>query len=286
MSVIRDLFAHRRHVETAFVLGGGGNLGAVQVGMLRALLERQITPDLVIGCSVGAINGAALAADPTVAGAMRIWDCWSRLGGDDIFPHGRLHGPWQLVRRGEALFVNDGLRRVIEDWLPYRKFEETKVPLEIVAVSLRTEQDVWFSSGPVVEPVLASAALPAVFPPVWIDGEAFIDGGVVNNVPLMRAVELGAKRIFVLHCGNFERERPHPQRPLDVLIRAFSIARSYRFKRDGNLIPDGVEIVTLPGIDPGPVRYNDLSHSVEIMDRAHTAASSFLDARTAVASGT
>src|SRR5207248_1516252 len=108
-----------------------------------------------------------------------------------------------------------------------------------------------FGGGPVVAPGLASAALPAVFPPVEIDGELFIDGGVVDNVPLKRAISLGARRVYVFHVGNFTKGRPDPKRPIDVLLQAFSIARSYRYLADVESAPEDVELITLPGVDPG-----------------------------------
>lgn len=283
MSVIRDLFGDRRRERTAFVLGGGGNLGAIQVGMLRALIDRDITPDIVVGCSVGAFNGAAIAGNPTPAGALDLWDRWNSLSSSDVFHQpSRLSGPWQLIRRQPSVYSPDGLRRMVREWLPYERFEQAAVPFQVVATSLHTERDRWFDEGPVMEPILASAALPGVFPPVWIDGEAYIDGGVVNNVPVSRAVELGADRIYVLHTGNFDRERAHPARPLDVLIQAFSIARSYRFRVELDRIPPEVEMITMPGIDPGPLRYNDMSRSLELMSRAYRIAGAFLDERVAV----
>lgn len=283
MSVIRDLFAEHRSPKTAFVLGGGGNLGAVQVGMMKALFERGIAPDLVVGCSVGAINAAGLAGDPTLEGVEAMWRRWASLTSDDVFAGGRLQGPWQLIRKGQSLYADDGLRRLITEWVDFETFEEARIPFHVVAVSLRQEAEVWFSSGPILEPVLASAALPAIFPPVWIDGEAYIDGGVVNNVPVDRALRLGAERVYVLYPGNFERERAHPERPFEVLVQAFSIARSYRFKHESTNAPEDVEIVTLPGVDPGALRYNDMSRSAELMERAHRAATDHLSSLEAVA---
>lgn len=282
MAVIRGRF-RRTDPRTAFVLGGGGNLGAIQVGMLRALLERSFVPDVVVGCSVGALNGAALAGRPTLEEVDRLAALWCGLRGTDIFPPRPLNGPWYLVRKGESIFPNHGLRAMIERWLPYRTFEEAEKPLHVVATSMRTERAVWFSAGDVVVPLLASTSLPAIFPPVPVGGELLIDGGVVNNVPVSKAIELGCKRIFVLHVGNFDRPRPMPQRPLDVLIQAFSIARGYRFREDLDTVPEGTEMITLPGIDPGPLRYNDFTRSSQLIERGHHAAADFLDARAAAA---
>jgi NTE family protein len=276
----------RREPKTAFVLGGGGNLGAIQVGMLRALVQRGIEPDLIVGCSVGALNAAAIAGDHSIEGVRRLEDVWLGLKPDDVFPTGRLTGPWMLVRRALSLCPNDKLRSVIERSIAFDRFEDAPVPVEVVAVSLSTGRERWFDKGPVVAPILASAALPAVLPPVEIDGELYIDGAVVDNVPISRALHHGAKRIYVLHVGNFTRPRPRPQRPIDVLLQSFSIARNYRFLAEANAAaPEGVEIITLPGIDPGGIRRNDFSRTRELIERAAGASATFLDAHTRAATG-
>jgi NTE family protein len=258
---------------TAFVLGGGGNLGAVQVGMVRALLEQGITPDLILGCSAGALNGAAIAGDPTVDGADHLAKVWSSLHGTDVFPPSGLTSVVALLRRGRhSLGSNDGLRRLIETMLDYRTFEEAKVPLQVVATSLATGVERWFSVGPIVEPILASAALPAVYPPVEIHGELHVDGGVVDNVPIARAVALGAERVYVCHVGNFVRPRPTPKRPVDVLLQSFSIARNHRFSTDVNRPWPGVELVVLPSVDPGPMSRGDFRRAPELIDLGYEAA--------------
>lgn len=263
---------------TAIVLGGGGNLGATQVGMLRALLERGVTPSVLIGCSVGALNAAGLAAEPTMAGIERLEEVWRNLDGEAIVASGRLSALWLLTRKYRSLQANDGLRQLIETSLPFRRFEEARIPLHVVATSLRSGGERWFSRGPVVEPILASAALPAVFPPVEINGELLIDGAVVNNVPISKAVELGASRIYVLHVGNFERPRRAPKRPLDALLQSFSIARNYRFQQETETAPTGCELVVLPAIDPGSVKYNDFGRSRELIERAYRSTATWLDA--------
>ena len=273
-------------VGTAFVLGGGGNLGAVQVGMLQALLEAGITPDVVIGCSVGALNAAGIAADPTVAGVRRMRETWLGLAGDELFPAGRITGLWMLGRKAHAIQPNTGLRSLIERTLPFQRLEDSPIPVHVVATSLTHGRARWFSSGPVVDAILASSALPAIFPPVIIDGEPYIDGGVVDNVPISRAVGLGAKRIYVLHVGNFTRPRPLPRRPIDVLLQAFSIARNHRFLAETDEPPEGVELVVLPAVDPGRVKRNDFSHSWDLITRSYAAAAEFLSGEGAAAAGT
>jgi NTE family protein len=285
MSILHLRRAKRDRPRTAFVLGGGGNLGAIQVGMMRAVLERGIVPDALVGCSVGAINGAALAGDPTINGVRRLEEVWASLQDDVICPAGRLSSIRLLATRSSSLQSNEGLRRLLETWLPYRTFEDAQLPLHVVACSLETGHDRWFSSGPVIEPILASAALPGVFPPVEIDGELLIDGGVVDNVPLARAVGLGARRIYVFHVGNFERKRPIPRRPIDVLVQSFSIARNHRFLRDTARPPEGVELVVIPSIDPGPIRYDDFRQSRRLVSQGYAAAAAYLDAGAAPAAG-
>lgn len=263
---------------TAFVLGGGGNLGAIQVGMLQALAERAIVPDALFGCSVGAINAVALAADPGKSGVERLTDIWSRLDSEVVCPPGRLSGLLLLTRKYRSLQSNDALRSLLETSLTYRRFEEAAIPVSVVATSLRTGRDHWFGAGEVIPAVLASAALPAIFPPVEIDGERFVDGGVVDNVPISRALASGATRIFVLHVGNFDRPRPEPKRPIDALLQSFSIARNYRFQTEIARPPSGIELVVLPSIDPGPIRPNDFGKSGGLIARAHAAVAAFLDA--------
>src|SRR4051812_15321994 len=270
--------------RTAFVLGGGGNLGAVQIGMLQALFERDIKPDVLIGCSVGALNAAAVAAQPDLDGVEQLRQTWLDPNTWQVFSSGKLTGPWLLLKKARSMVSNDRIRNLIESTVSQRKFDEFAVPLHVVATSLRTGHPQWFDRGPVVEPILASAALPAILPPVEIDGEHYIDGAVVDNVPISRALQLGIERVVVLHVGNFERPRPNPQRPLDVLLQAFSIARNERFARESTVAHDGVELVVLPGVDPGPIKRNDFSKTAGLIRRAHAAAAGFLDAHPAAAS--
>ncbi len=278
MSRLRDLL-RRKPKQTAFVLSGGGNLGALQVGMLRALLERRIVPDIVLGCSVGALNGAAVAADPSLATVGRLQDLWRGMADEGVMPSGLMPTTVQLARKGVAIHDNANLRRVIEATLAARTFAELAVPFQCVAAALDEGTETWFESGPLVEPILASAALPAVYPPVVIDGVAYLDGAIVNDVPVRRAVDLGADRIFVLHVGSWDRPRPEPKRPIDMAMYAYWLARRSRFQRDLAAIPADIEVLVLPPGATPVIRYNDLGHSDEMIATAYQASSAFLDAR-------
>lgn len=266
--------------KTAFVLSGGGNLGALQVGMLRALLEHRILPDVILGCSVGALNGAALAADPSLATVGRLQDLWLALEDRDVLPAGLLPTTVQLARKGVSVHGNEGLRRVMEDVLaPGARFEDLQVPFQCVATDVAAAREVWFSTGSLVEPILASAALPAVLPPVEIDGIRYIDGAVVNDVPVTRAVDLGATTVYILHVGGFDRPRPEPKRPFDMALQAYWIARRARFRRDMAGLPESVEAVLLPTGDAPSGRFNDFSRSAALMASAYQATDRLLHER-------
>ncbi len=146
-----------------------------------------------------------------------------------------------------------------------------------MATDVDAVREVWFSSGPLVDPLLASAALPAVFPAVDIDGVRYLDGAIVNDVPVTRAVELGARTIYVLHCGTIDRPRPDPRRPLDVAVQAYWVARHHRFKRDLAMLPDGVEAIVLPTGETPALRFNDFTHSAELIRAGRSATERFLD---------
>ncbi len=285
MVLLRPHRPWRRPPRTIFVLGGGGNLGAIQVGMLQAVLDRGIVPDEIVGCSAGAMNGAMLAARPDPDGVARLRELWIDGAAGIVTPVTRFDGVRLLTHRGPALQANDGLRRLLETALPHRRFEDFPVPLHVVTTSLRTNSERWFSEGDVVEPILASCALPAIFPPVHIAGDVLVDGGVLNNVPLSRALELRPSRIVVLHVGNFARPRPMPKRPVDVLLHAFSVTRAFRFETEvAQPMPAGVELIVLPSVNPGKLRYNDFGRSAELIERGRAATATFLDTSAAVAS--
>jgi NTE family protein len=270
----------------AFVLGGGGGpLGAHEVGMLRALLERSIVPDLVLGTSVGAINGAAVCADPSVAGVARLAELWAAIGRRDVFGGSVLRRARTLARTRTHLHGNELLRERLTAALGVRRIEDLQIPFQCVAASIENATEHWFTEGPLVDAILASAAVPGILPPVHIGDEHFIDGGIVNSIPVDRAVALGARRIFVLHVGRLDRPLQPPRWPWEVAHVAFEIARRHRFLGDLAALPEGVELHVLPTGQREPPRYTDLSqfryrdtsNIGERIARAHAASLSYLD---------
>ena len=268
---------------TAFVLGGGGLLGAVEVGMLRALLEAGVRPDLVLGTSVGALNGVFVAADPTPSAAARLEDLWSELAGE-IFSGSLVRQVGTALRTRTSLHRRGPLRRLLLQHLPARDFAELPVPFGCVAACVERAAEHWFDSGPLVDAVLASAAVPGLLPPVQIGGEHFVDGGLVNSIPVGEAVRRGARTVYVLQVGRVERPLRPPRAPWQVGQVAFEIARRHRFAADMAAVPEGVAVHVLPTGAAGPgrlddLRYRDASRVGERMARAHAATAAVLAAR-------
>ena len=250
--------------------------------MLKALLEGGITPDLVVGTSIGALNGAAIAARPSLDTVGRLREIWLGLDDDRIFGGSIFAGAANLVRSRTHLHSNKPLRTMIEKLLPAATFEELAVPFQCVAASIERAAEHWFSEGPLVDAILASAAVPAVLPPVRIDGEHFIDGGIVNSIPISRAVELGANEIYVLQVGRVESPLEPPRTPLQVGLVAFEIARRHRFARDLATLPDGVRAHVLPTGEPKApkitqLNYRDFRAIARRIDRAHEATVGYLE---------
>ncbi len=269
----------------AFVLGGGGHLGAVQVGMLRALMDRQIRPDLILGTSVGAVNGVAVAAKPTIEAVDALEDFWGRIEETGVFGDSLINRLGTLARSRTHLHDASGLGRTLEEWLPVGRIEELAVPFQCVAASIERASEHWFTAGPITEAILASAAVPGLLAPVAVDGEHFLDGGLVNSIPAGRAVELGATELYVLQVGRLDRPLEVPRWPWEVGLVAFEIARRHRFAGDMAALPDGVEAHVLPTgqVEPpryrnlSQLRYSDASGTGERIARAHEASVRYLE---------
>lgn len=263
---------HRRrggqHVprRTAFVLAGGGSRGAVQVGMLEELTRRGIKADRVFGASVGAINGASYAGDPTPEGVEHMKAVWRDVKGTDIFPRGTFDGPWAFFQKRAALHANTGLRRIIEEGLTYKNLEEATIPIEVVTTSLTDGRERWITHGPAVEAILASAAIPSILPPVTIDGDVLVDGGVVNNVPISRALNAGCDRIYVLLCGPLHYHPPPAKRPAEAALTGFFVAVHARFVRELATLPPGVEVIVFSGGGEPAGQYRDFSATATLLE--------------------
>jgi len=253
--------------------------------MLRALLEAGIKPDLVLGTSVGAINGAVLAADPGAEAVSRLEQLWTGLSSGGIFDANLFSRLGTAARTRTHLYSNAVLRRMLEADLPVSRIEELAVPFQCVAASIERAAEHWFTAGPIADAVLASCAVPGLLPPVAVDGEHYLDGGLVDSIPVGRAVALGARTIYVLHVGRLEQPLRPPQRAWQVAAVAFEIARRHRFARDTADLPPDVSLHVLPtgaDADGAPtwaqyMRYRAFSDTRKRIERAYAASTAYLD---------
>lgn len=263
-------------MTTAFVLSGGGSLGSVQVGMLLALAEHGIRPDLIVGTSVGAINAAYVAGHPGPSGVQALAEIWSGLSRRDIFPT----DPLRLMRvaaRREPGFANPApLRRLLQHHLGYERIEQAGCSLTVVATEVATGREVNIGRGDVVDAVMASAALPGVFPPVRVGAHLLMDGGVVNNTPISAAVVAGADEVYVLPTGYACALERAPRSPIGMAMHAVTVAIQQRLITDVQALQGSVKLRVAPPLCPLSVSPVDFSHTVELVERAKTSTDRWL----------
>jgi NTE family protein len=273
---------HRREAgrpREVFVLSGGGSLGAAQVGMLRGLLEAGVVPDAVVGCSVGALNAAFLALDPSPIRVAALERLWAGIGREDVFGRTRFtDSPLvHAVRRDDHLYTANALRTLVATWLPIRDLSETTVPCHVVTTDLERGDSSWWSSGDPVEVLTASACLPGLFPPVRLNGSLHVDGGVTAPVPVSKALELGARRTWVLDVsGGSLGRRGNRMNALDVLLQSFAISRA-QLDRPLTAVRDDQQVVRLRRPDLGPIEMRDFSQTALLVEAGHAAARDALE---------
>ena len=268
--------------RTAFVLGGGGVLGAVEVGMLRALAEADIKPDVILGTSVGALNGALVAADPGPGVIERLHGLWeSAAAGKEVYGDGPVRQVRRAVRTGTHLHSARPLRERLEQELGDLTFDQLAIEFQCCAASIERAAEHWFTEGRVVDAVVASAAVPGLLRPAKVAGEHYLDGGIVNSIPVGRAVEVGADRVFVLQVGRIDRPLTVPRKPWEVARVSFEIARRHRFHREMAALPEHVTAHVLPTGGSTPrddslLAYRDLRAITRRIDAAYEATRGYL----------
>jgi NTE family protein len=234
----------------AFVLGGGGNRGPLEIGALQVLLERGIVPNMLVGSSAGAINAAFLAIDPTPLGALELGRLWNAAERDNVFHGNRLSVLWRLVRGKDSLYRNESFRRLIEESLPptVRTFADIDgVKLFIVATGLDTGQPRVFGHDPeerLLDAIMASTALPPFFPPWRCGDELLIDGGIAADLPVKIAVAQGAREIYALHLVDAPREGQQIQGLFSIAEQAINTVLSRQLQVELKE-SEGMEGVTL-----------------------------------------
>jgi len=266
-------------MATAFVLSGGANLGATQVGMLMALQESGVRPDLVIGTSVGALNGSWVAADAPLD---ELGDLWRSLRRGRVFPADPLGGLLGFAGRRDHLVSDRGLRRLLREHLRFERLEDAPVALHVLATDVLTGLGVLLSEGPAVESILASAAIPGVLPPVPIDGRHYMDGGVVNNTPISHAVELGADTVFVLATGYSCALHQPPRSALGMSLHAVTLMIHQRLSLDVEKYADLVDLRVVPPLCPISVAPTDFSQADDLIRRAYRHTTDWLSSPTAL----
>jgi NTE family protein len=250
--------------------------------MVQALAHGGIFPDLVLGTSIGALNGALFAADPTVAGADRLRTIWEEIKDTDVLVAPFVQSVRNVVSNRVALYETDALRRIVIRYLPTDSFADLKLRFECVAATIETGAEHWFDGGSLTEAILASAAVPGLFPPYPLGGFHYYDGGLVNSVPIDRAVDLGAATVYALQVGRLEHLLEPPQRMHEAALVAFEIARRNRFAAAMAALPADVTVHVLPSGNPlrtddrRQLKWWDLGETADLVDTAFQATSRYL----------
>jgi len=260
-------------MSVAFVFSGGASLGAIQVGMVQALDEADIRPELIVGTSVGAINGAWLAGGQPVEDLAALWRSLRR---SDIFPLRPLVGLRGFLGHRSHLVPSSGLRRLLHRHLTFDRLEDARIPFSVVAADIHTGEAVRFHDGPAVDTILASAALPGVFAPVRIGDRTFIDGGVIDNTPITKAIDAGASEVWVLSTGYSCALPAPPKSALGVAMHAVALLVQQRLVLELRQRSYPVPVHLIPPLCPVTVSPIDFSQSSSLMDRARAGTSQWL----------
>jgi NTE family protein len=254
--------------KTALVLAGGGSFGAIQVGMLHSLVTHGVCADMVVGSSVGSLNGAYYAGNPTLKGIEDLGTIWRGLRRRDVFPVSWTAMLGFLVRRN-FLAEPRGLRTLIENNLTYRNLEEAKIPIHIVATDILTGGTVVLSKGSAAQAIIASAAIPVVFPPVRFEDAYLVDGAISSNTAVKVAVDQGARRLIVLPTGYACARSEPPDGAVASALHALTLLIARQLLSElKELDGSSIEYFVLPPLCPLTGSPYDFSQTDALIDRA------------------
>ncbi|NHD18705.1 MULTISPECIES: patatin-like phospholipase family protein [unclassified Actinopolyspora] len=276
-------------MTTAWVLPGGSTFGAVQAGLVSALFDAGHSPDMLVGTSAGALNSAWLAGDPTPHGAEKLREVWANMRRRDVFPVEPTRILAGKIGLSNHVMSNRGLAGWLHRTLPFRRLEEAELPLTVTTTELDSGEAVYFRSGPALPALVASCSIPGVFPPVEVDGRRYVDGGPAAFMPISRAVEQGADRVYVLPCGGtrplesgaggFEN-LPAARRTSDSIPAingaALSAAMYAASRLDMQLNASRCELYVLPAPKVDRLSPYSFRHSTALIRWARNAAASWL----------
>lgn len=267
----------------AFVLSGGAASGATQVGMLQALRDAGVHPDLIVGTSVGAINGAVIAARPD-DGAEYLADIWAQIDRDEILGSSGIRSLPRLVRTRRHLFPPDALRSLIRRHLPVREFGALATQFIAVATRVAGGTPALLGNGAIEPALLASAAIPGIFPRVEVNGEWYFDGGVTANVPIRQAFQAGAAAVLVLNAAPPLTDRDLPGNIAETLQYVASVLMRNQVAAEP--APDERHrVLELPRSSPHGLGVFDFSRTAELIGLGRAATAAALGADRALAAG-
>jgi NTE family protein len=251
--------------KTAFVFAGGGSFGAIQVGMMHALAANGISADMVVGSSVGAINGAYYAGAPTLKGVLELETIWRGLRRHDIFPI-----TWRtmlgFIWRRDFLIPHDGVRKLLEDHLPFRNLEDAQLPLHIVTTDIVTGDSVVLSEGSAVDAIVASTAIPGAFAPVPYKDRYLADGAISSNTPVRIAVAKGARRLIILPTGYACATDAPPVGAVANALHALTLLIARQLVSELEDLPASIEYFVVPPLCPlvgSPYDFSRTSEHIE-----------------------
>lgn len=263
------------------MLSGGGSYGAAQAGMLKAVVESGFVPDHIVGVSAGALNGAAIAQDFSPASAENLCQAWSNASHRSIFPSRGITQLLHIVTSQQSLQPSHGVRRLLESFGPVSDLadlSESAIPLHVGAVDLSSGYLRWFAAGPCMDVLTASCALPGVFPPVKVGNDMYVDGGVVSNVPWLKALSFNPAQIVCLDVSLDSSSPATPESALGVLIRAFGHSRHALKEMERASIPEGTPVWHIT-CDLAHVGSGSFSKSAQLTKEGYEAALSYLAER-------
>ena len=205
--------------KLGLALGAGGSRGVAHIGFLKALEEENIQVDYIVGSSMGSVVGGAYAAGVSVD-EMREAVCKLRLL--DLLTPAKQEG---------GVFGNNKMRSQIVKYLGDITFAELKIPFHCVAVDMVKQEVVECSEGSVVDAIVASSSIPAVFHPVVKEESRLIDGGVLERVPAMRVKKMGADVVVAVDVLGWKSASEKVPGPIGVSLETFDIMDNHRTKQ-------------------------------------------------------
>jgi NTE family protein len=298
-------------MTTAFVMWGGGSLGAAQVGMLRALTAHGVHADLVVGASVGALNGAYYAARPDADGVEELASLWLSVSEHDVYPLNRpeaLHAlaanlplhplkgacqalgisnhtfPFRPLTFAEAmfgrrnyLFDNRALRRFMEHVLPIEDLADARIPLSILTTDVHSGRAVVLTDGPAVRALLASAAIPAFYPSITIGEHVLMDGGLADTTTLDYAVEHGADEVYLLAPGFAGSLPARPATAIAMALHGYNLLSEQRIGASIRRGSHRTRLRLIPPLHPSEVLPIDFGQTADLIERADQATHRWLE---------